>query len=295
MKIVIDNQLVRVLKKNPASLLNHPLVSHHPGKVAFGWPSFLEYLNLDLLLPTIDESHPLFVASVATLHSNPGEEALLYVYDNLFAVTLTQVKTHPQMNAPFLLHALKTERQKEPALEPLLSSILNQYEERLTHQAADAMHDLILYLAWDRMCVTLGRLFDYQSTDPHFHHGLAIFKQCLIESYQHIASQRKTIPSLYRLFEALLFYEMREENLDKHKESEWEVFARTFPVLKDQDEFPDFLYIDESGSSAHFLTLETPEQIAVRLTFVEQMSEKLRSQIPQWNHTPTPKNITSLA
>jgi hypothetical protein len=294
MRIVLDHQLVRALFKEPAPLLDHPEIANPKNEIVFGWPSFLEYLNLDLLLPTIDENHPLFQASIATLHTDQEHEALLYIYDNLFALNLTQVKTHPQMNAPFLLHALKIQREKHASL-PILEPTLTQYEKRLSSQPADAMHDLVLYLAWDRMCITMGRIFDYQSNNPAFHRGLSVFKQCLLESFQHISEQKKTSPSLYRMLEALFFYEMREEKIPKHTEDQWEIFTQTFPVLKGQDELVDFLYIDEQEDlSAAYFAADAADKVDTRLLFARFMTEKIKNEIPDWKFLYTPRTVISL-
>jgi len=303
MKVVVDNEIVKILAHDPSQVMKHPSIIDPENCLSFGWPSFLEYLELGSLftnLPVFDQANSLFQACLSALCVNEEKEALFHLYDHLFADHLTQIKNLPQITAPFLLDAIKTQRQKPVFLvaEKILFPILAHFERELIEETSNTMHDLILYLAWDRMCVCLGKLFDYQSADPKFIKGLEVFKECLIESYQHIFLQGRTSPGIYRMMEALLFYQMREENVQKHTAAEWATLAQSFPLLKKQDELADFFYIDEAvtstssqNSDCNYLTLELPEKVNSRLNFARLMMEKLAEEVPQWNFILEPKKI----
>lgn len=205
------------------------------------WPSFLKYLGLGSIfsnLPPFDQTQPLFVACVSTMHANTEKEVLFYMYDRLFAEVLTQIKNLPEINAPFLLQAIEQKRKTPSFLEAekVPSALLTAYETAFKEKSADTIHDLVLYLAWDRMCVWMGSLFNFQSANPKFIQGISHLKECLIESYHHIAQQGKTSPGTYRLIEALIFYQMREENLQKHSAEDWALLNQSFRLLKNQDE-----------------------------------------------------------
>lgn len=153
------------------------------------------------------------------------------------------------------------------------------------------MHDLILYLAWDRMCVCTARLFDYQSNDPKFIKGIRVLRDCLIESYQHIAQQGRTTPGIYRMIESVFFYQMREENLGKLLPAQWTILTQSFQALKGQDELADFFYIDdgvtlekvlkmEEEDSECYLTLDSPNRVNARLSLAQCMMDQLKSEVP---------------
>jgi hypothetical protein len=249
----------------------------------------LEYLELGTLLEDIlpfDETNPFFQATVATLCQNVEKEVLHHIYDHLFIEILKQIKALPQINANFLLHVIK---KKEDAN-------LASYEAALIENPSHAMHDLILYLAWDRMCVWMARLFNHQSTNPTFIRGLDVLKECLIESYQHIKEQGRTSPGIYRMLEALFFYEMREENLQKHSPDEWAMLTQSFPILKGENELVDFFYIDDliSSEGTSYLTLDSPDKVKARFTLAEYLINKIKEATPTWNYVLHPKEITHL-
>ena len=181
----------------------------------------------------------------------------------------------------------------------MLDPVLAAYETSLTENTSHTMHDLILYLAWDRMCVCMARLFDYQSTDPKFIKGIGVLRECLIESYQHIAQQARTIPSFYRMIEALFFYQVREENLQKHTAAEWTILSQSFEVLKEQDKLADFFYIDDAAIlnqkvEEDYVTLDSPHKVNARLSLAQYMMDKLKSEVPSWGYTLHPKKIVYL-
>ncbi len=213
-------------------------------QIQLNWPSLLELLGLGaiyLSLPVFDPTNPLFEATVSTLSLHGEREVVHHVYDHLFAECLRQIQTLPQLNAPSLIQAIEKVHQQS---ESPLSAALGTYETAFKEKPADTMHDLILYLAWDRMCIWMGRLFDHQLSHANFIQALEYLKECLIESYLHISQDGRTIPGIYRMIEALFFFEMREENLQKHSASDWDLLSKSFPALSSQDELIDDYHLD---------------------------------------------------
>lgn len=311
MEIIVDNQIVNLLAQNAAAIAKIPLISDPGHQLSFRWPSLLEYLELGGLfssLPAFDETQPLFQTCVSMLCANEDKEILLYVFDRLFTENLNQIKNLPQIRAPFLLQAIKRQRQTSSylAVQAVLSNVLVVCEAAFEVNTAHTMHDLILYLAWDRMCICMTRLFDYQSTDPKYIKGIGVLKECLLESYQHITQQGKTAPGIYRMLESFFFYEMREENLQKHTEADWEILNQSYKILKGQEELADFFYIDdavipaeelksEEESSECYLTLESNEKVHARLALAHLMMRKLKAEVSQWDYVLQPKKIVCLS
>lgn len=307
MNIIIDNQIVKIFAHDATKIVKNPFISNLDNSISFRWPSLFEYLGLGSILsnlPAFDQTTPLFTACISTLFATKDKEALFYVYDRLFAENLNHINSLPQINAAFLLQTIKEQREKASFLEAekVLSPVLAAYEAALVEKASHTMHHLILYLAWDRMCVWIGRLFNYQSVDQKFIKGLDVLKECLIESYQHIAQQGRTSPGIFRMLETLFFYQMREENLQKHTDAEWIVLSQSFHALKAQDELLDFFYIDdaviseeklqiEEGDSDYYLTLDSSESVKFRLALAQYMMDKLKAEFPQWRYVLRLKKI----
>lgn len=255
MKNVANIQIVKKIAQLPSPL-----------PITLKWPTFLECLDLaDLYnhLPSFDAEHPFFQKCLKILFEE-GKDQAVDLFDRLFAENLCLVKDLPQLQASFLLEAIE---KKESSIDRRLYASWNLYENRLN------LHDLILYLGWERMCISVSRLFDAQSAELNFLHNLEVLKECLVESYQHISKDGKTSPSLYRLLEALFFYHMREENLHKLTEEEWSTLSQSFNILKDQNALADFFYIDEEDD-ATYLTSEPQASINTRLIFADFMIKK---------------------
>jgi hypothetical protein len=301
MKLSFDNQIVRLFADEAEKVLDGPLKSYEESSIHLSWPSFLEYLELgDLLsrLPPFDEQQLLFKATTTALCEVDNPEDLFYIYDSLFTTVLKQIKSLPEMEPEFLIEKINQKRNKLSfwEMEKFLSPALAAHERALRKNAVETMHDLVLYLAWDRMCVCMGRLFDFPSTDLKFQMNLKRLRWCLIESFQHISGQGKTTPSFYRLMEALFYYQMREEHLQIHSESDWELLQKSFPVLKDQNELVDLFYIDHaiSNQNVSHLTLDPPETIQSRIALAKYMIGQLKEEIPEWNLTLHDCNIIHL-
>jgi hypothetical protein len=308
MKISVDNQIVRLFFHDTEKVLDSPLSSDESGHLNLDWPSLFEYLELGQVLsrlPSFDKSQVLFTACISALTEVDNPEDLFYIYDSLFTKMIEQVKSLPEVDASFLLQKMEEKKNKLSfwEMEKILSPALTAQEKVLKETPLEAMHDLVLYLAWDRMCICMARIFDYPSTHPKFLDNLKKLKWCLIESFQHIASQGRTTPSFYRLIEALFYYLMREEHLSLHPEADWELLTKSFPVLKDSNELVDVFYIDhalvpesamQEGSFCH-LTVDPPEVVQSRLALANYMIERLKQEIPQWNYALRPGNIIHLS
>ncbi len=294
MKLIIDNQIIKLIK---AEMFKTPdnLFTEQNNQVTLRWPSLLEYLDLGSIfsqLPEFNQTNPLFQATVTTLHSYVDQDTIFNIYDRLFAENLTLIKVLPQLQSVALLQAI--EHQPKLAnleIENALSFSLKHYKTALTLNNRNAMHDLILYLGWDRMCAWISRLFDYQSQDTNFVKGLKILKECLIESFLHISHQDQTPPSFYCLLEALVFYYMREECLQKHSSDEWIILSQSFQLIKQKDELADFFYIDDgivkkskTPSESLYLTLESSDKVNARITLAELILGKIKSDFPAWNY-----------
>jgi hypothetical protein len=300
MEITVDTQIVKMFAHQPAEVMENQIISDLNYPVRFGWPSLLEYLDLGLILsdlPSFDQTHSLFRECVEVLSRNEEQEVLFHVYDHLFTENLKQVKALPQVSSSFLLQAIKERRQKNSFLETekILSRSLDPYEAALSDKASHTIRDLILYLAWDRMCVWMGRLFDYQSPDPTFIKGIAILKECLIESYQHITQQGQTSPGIFRMLESLVFYQMREENLHRHTQEEWTLLSQSLPLLKPHNELVDFFYIDDAlvskdnlnhnhENAGYHLTLDSSGRVHSRLVLAQYLLDQIKLSVPDWHY-----------
>lgn len=306
MKLFVDNQVMRMLVYNPDEVVKHSIFSGGNVHISFDWPSLLEFLDLATLyahLPPFDKSQPLFNACVTTLYANENEEVIYQLYDRLFVECLTQVKNLPHLNHVSLLQTIQEKQKKLSSSKTgsLISTSLIHAEEAFEKKGSHLMHDLILYLAWDRMCVYMARLFDYQSTDIKFMKNLYLIRGCLIESYQHITKHGRTSPSFYRLIEALFYYQMREENLYKHTDLEWALLNQSFQVFKSQDELADFLYIDhgvvpieqitQDSEADCYLTLEPIDKVNTRLVLARNMINQLKSENPDWDFVFRPGKV----
>lgn len=301
MKLIIDIPVLGIVEN---SMPQHALFEDPTNQVILKWPTLLKYLNLDVgaLFTTLpfEESQPLFQTALATLVNHEKKEDLFELYDLLFAEILTGVKNLPQLQPQVLLHALM-----ESKIKPSFEMTLHSYEKALREDASKTLHDLILYLGWEHMCVCLSRLLDYQSQDPQFIAALQILKECLIESYQHIMHQGRTTPSIYRLFEALFFYEMREERIDTHLAEEWTILSQSFPLIKDQHSPADCFYIDDAVVSVDlpkeitefsdcYATLDSQVQIDARFAFALCLMNKIKKEVPNWNYMLQKPQIISL-
>lgn len=300
MKIIVDNKIVKMFVSDPEKIATHPLISDPENQLGFRWPMLLEFLGLGSLfsdIPAFDENTPIFQAAVATLCDSEEQEVLFYVYDQIFTENLHQIKALRQMHPSFLLEAIREKQESFFSLETgrVIFPALEEYKSALLEKPSDTMHDLVLYLAWDRMCVCMARVFQYPSTNAKFIHGIGVLKACLLESYQHIREQGRTLPGIYRMLEAFFFYQMREENLQNHTDAEWKMLTQSFSVLKMEEDLADFSYIDDAVGiemeAECYLTLEVFDKVDLRLIWAQHMISRLNSEVPGFECVLNPKKI----
>lgn len=291
MSIAVDNQLLRKLMEQQSasqwnllledSIKKGILPKETQNEIDFGWPNLLEYLDLGSLFEnffTFDESHQLFAYIISSLASDSKEELLMALFDQVFVECLTHIKALPQMDPAFLVDQI---RKKE--FSPLFSRSLNQYKKMLLDNPSNTMHNLILYLAWDRVCVNLAIIFERPATDLSTLKGLKVMCECLLESFQHITAQERTVPSFFRLLEALYAFEMRQENLDIHTDEEWKILCDGALSLKPRNEIADVLYLDsgiinvrDKKNVITLFTMEKAEKVRATKSLANYMIQKLK-------------------
>lgn len=288
MKLVIDKQLVDTLSlQNSGIEQNAVLMAPHT--IDLRWPTFLETLGLGSILQSLPD---LTGKWISALHDLEDQIALYHLFDSLFAENLTQVKSIPEINASYLIQAIGDHESK-----PWFSQALEPFKFKFIDNPAVTMHDLILYLGWDRMCIAMSRIWDHQSSDLKYQKGIEILKECLIESFQHIHKDRRTAPSLYRLFEALFFFYMREENIQKHTDEEWTLLNQSFPILKPPQALADIFYIDDMllpNEGQIYITLDLEEKVHARMAFANFMMGRLKKEVPEWDYETYKKEIVNL-
>lgn len=239
--------------------------------VELSWPSFLECLNIRSVFenfPKCNEENKLFAFIKDILAAGCEKELYYRLYDQVFVECLTQVKSLEQVNATYLLEQI----QKKKSFQGL-----EQYKKKLEEHPYDTLHDLTLYLAWDRVTVFFASLFD-TALDVKDQEGLYLFKECLVESFQHITMQGKTIPSFFRLIEALYAYYLRDENLQTHTESEWLALCQGSCTLESREELIDVPYIDIKSLEDKIFTLDSPDKVKARIALAHCIIEKLKKE-----------------
>jgi hypothetical protein len=293
MPFFIDNLCLKKLIENPAA----EVFSNFSDQlnVDFYWPSLLTFLEEDKLfdsLPSFGAQHPLFQAIFSALTDPDIEKsALISLYDQLFVENLTWVKTLPQTNVSYLLDGLRKKRAGAPFI---LCEALDKYNVLLQECPQNAMHDLILYLAWDRVCVCFAILFDYHEISIPAENGLFVFRECLLESFQHITALGRTSPGFFRLLEALYAYQMREEKLQAYPEEEWLILCRSSAMLRPREKLSDVYYIDAAICETEKLPFREPlnvftsdstEKIKASNEFAAYTIEQLKKEKLPWHYS----------
>jgi len=316
MKAFIDNTLLDTLvSKNQE---NYPRVIEEACQQAnllfekdqvqliYYWPTLLQLLKLDSIFDNffeLKEQHPLFDAINTTINTEFDVDVLIRLYDQLFVECLTHVKNIPEIDAQFLVEKIKEIRIRAvPSdLQELISPLLDYYEKYLTFNTAHAMHNLVLFLAWDRMCVNTAILFEHDSASNTIRPGLNILKVCLLESFQHITTQNKTAPSFFRLLEALYADEMRQENLDIPTEQGWLALCQGARLLKPRNKLANVFFIDEALTTTSvikdspedtqllkILTVEPFETLQAGITVCKYLNERISLLMPEWPYLLRP-------
>lgn len=309
MKFFFDSELIHIIlsdaikrEKNPlleACKSANILINNQPMQVNLSWPALFELLDMGVLFdkfPAFNAQNNLFAMIKSALETSVSAEVLMRLYDQIFVECLTHVKAIPQVNRAFLIDQIQKKRQSLlPHSEGFFSEALSQYENALLNHPY-SMHDLTLYLAWERVCVNLAIVFE-SFQEQKIGQSLNVLKECLLESFQHIFAQGKTVPAFFRMIEALHAYQMREENLQIHSESDWLLLCQSLTSLKPREGLLNLPHIDASITSnqkwdglnrtadpLQIFTMATVDQIKKDLSFANYMLEKLKIEIPSWSY-----------
>lgn len=297
MKVFIDNNLI---SQTPSDVKNNFKFKPESEDIQLNWPSLLNLIGLgDILrnLPPFDSNNNLYKYFNGILAFNPKDEYLFEVYDQMFAESLTEIKNLDEIQQSNLL----TRIQKKRSLGELdlFNEALIEFEFLLREHPYEIMHDLILYLGWDRMCVRVAILFDECKSTNAFK-SLEVLKNCLLESFEHITKQERTKPGFYRLVETLFAFEMREENLQKHQEEVWQILCKSTRALMPRDELMNAHYIDEAISNTtdkepiRVITEDTPEKVDTVIALTNLMLRRIKAQLPYWPYTLLKSDIIHL-
>lgn len=262
-------------------------------------PAILEYLGFSTLFenfqkPTLENS--IFASVVEILKLDSDKDVIVYLFDQIFVECLTQVKALPQIHPKAMLDQIQSRRENSffSLEEDPFAAILKSFERAVTGNPHETVHDLTLYLAWDRVCVYLSAIFD--ETSLKVQNGLEILRDCLVESFRHIQGQGTTTPSFFRLMEALYAYQMKDENLQKYSAIEWQVLSQSVGALQPREFLPDACYIDArySENEQKILTFETPLKINLNLSLAHFTIAKLKENLPDWKFSLLPLEIVCL-
>ena len=313
MKSLIDNKLLRVLiadqtEGNCRNFLEacskaKIIADAEPLQITFAWPSLLEYIGFGSIFqgfPEFDEQNELFRALISSLAVDAEKDILVRLYDQVFVECLTQVKALPQIQPSVLLSKIQEKRPFS-----LFSQAVDRYEKVLMENPRHALHDLILYLAWDRVCANLTIVFDHNSPELKNRKGLDVLKECLLESFQHITEQGRTAPGFFRLVEALYAYQMREEKLQSYTDAEWTTLSQSARALAPREELSDVPYIDAAGivcpegvtktkELLRVFTMDSEEKVKSGHALAQFMIEKLKLETPEWRYTLCPVEVVCI-
>lgn len=312
MNSYVDNKLLRFLCASAESKETFLTLCAEAGLVAedlprqidLDWPSLLEYIgqgNLYDSFQALDEHNAFLAFVLATLASDLPSHLYMELYDRIFVECLTSVKDLPQIQQAFLLSHIQT-KQHLP-IATLFSESLEKYVSALTDDPYNTIHDLTLYLAWDRMCVFLAVVFELFVPKDSRLHGLEVLKGCLIESFQHITGQRRTSPGFFRFIEALYAYHMRQENLQSHTDEEWLKLCQGARALKPREELSDVPYANaavidvnhlKDSKALRVFTLHSVERATATLALTDCMIQKLKREVPDWHYALAPVDIVFL-
>lgn len=283
MSISFDHSVIQKMKEDVHFVhFLKDLKSDHA--VYLDWASLLQLLGLENLFeffPKFGEENPVFKALISILITAVDQETLYELYDQIFVECLTQIKALSQIQQPFLIEKIQAFR-TDPAIASLFTEAFDQLEISLKTDPYATMHDLILYLAWDRMCIQLAILFEFRTENANFIHGISVLKECLIESFLHILNQGKTIPSYFRLLEAIYAYQMREEIIHNHTETDWSILCHSSKILKPSDQLPGIQYVDglfrKNEGLLKLYTLDSEEKIRASLSLAGYVSQLIKQE-----------------
>lgn len=305
MRVILDKNTIKTLKAGDSAGLEKLLSDVFNGlsfpEINLSWPSFLEYIEASPTFenfPKFNSENALYNLITQLLPLEKEKESLIEVYDHVFAECLTHVKALPQIQPAFLIERIQQRRkeiQGNNFQNQFFLPFLETIQDRLVKDPYEIIHDLILYLAWDRVCINFAGIFEYTGADPSkMSEGFDVIKTCLTESFQHISDQKRTIPSFYRLVEAFFAFYMRDENLKIHSEEDWQILCQSFNSLHPREELIDIPYVDLAmkaiksnnsySTSLLILTMDSEESVKSSYALTDCIIEKLKHEIPFWKY-----------
>lgn len=295
MKVFIDSKLIKEISSSKplleAGIQSGLIKEGESVEIIFGWAALLEYLGLGSLLETLPnfELSDLYKSIISALDNEFSKETIVQLYEQLFAENLTQINVLQEIQPESLLSRMQTKKQEAFALS------FDYYENILRQDPKNALHDLTLYIAWDRVCVDIAMIFEQSSSNVRIRNHLEILKGCLVESFLHIMEQGRTLPSFFRLLEAFYAYDMREDHLQIHSDAEWLILCQGARALKSRDSLSDVFYIDAALISEHDknyavkgFTLDPKEKIESGLALAKDTIRKIKLAFPKWQYALCP-------
>lgn len=299
MRVFIDNRLMQRMMctelkdETGVFLKKHIKMQQEDLKITLNWSSLFKYIGLDSIFeefPKFNEQHDLFSLVITAISSDQEKECIVRLYDQIFVECLTHVKAMSFVHPEFLYNRICKKRSSffDPSM---FSDSLNEYERRLIESPYNTIHDLILYLAWDRVCNYLSRVFEYVFPGPSPKKGLAVMKECLVESFCHITAQGKSAISFFKLVEAIYAYQMREENLQLHTDSEWQVLCEGLCSIGFRGDLSCVPYIDaalcplggvQKKDPLIVFTMDSISEVKAGLALGQYIIEKLRKEDFKW-------------
>lgn len=299
MKVFIDSKLIEKIS-SPKPLLEAGIQSGllkegESIEFLFGWAALLDYLELGTFLETLPkfELSELYKVMISALDKESTKDAMIHLYEQLFAEILTQVNALLEIQPAFLLDRMQAKKQE------VFAPSLSYYENILKEDPKNALHDLTLYIAWDRVCVDIAMIFEQSSSNIRIRNHLETLKECLVDSFLHIMEQGKTLPSFFRLMEAFYAYDMREDNLQLHTDAEWLILCQGARALKSRETLPDVFYVDAAiALDANYLlkgfTLDSVEKIQSGQALAKDAIRKIKQAFPKWQYTFCPVTTISV-
>lgn len=298
MKAFIDNNLIRKITSFGTGCGENLMPQGPEIEAVFCWPSLLENIGQGDLFdkfPKFDEQNSLFVFIISSLTTETEPDLLIRLYDQVFVECLTNVKALEPISPEFLLYHIRENLELNFSETNLFTTALRRYERLFVDDPHNTMHDLILYLAWDRVCVNMAIIFEHVFPDQKIPINMNVLRDCLIESFVHITAQGRTVPGFFRFVEALFAYQMREENLQGPTDEEWDILCQSARALEPRDELADIFYVDAAIDTAtglrriytdkepiKVLTIDSAEKVNAGIMLARYTIGKLKKEFVNW-------------
>lgn len=298
MRYFVETRLLKLNMPNLKLYLTQLKNKGNKLQLNYYWPTLFGLLEMENLFEnffTLEEDNPLFKAIITALNNPLNADLLMRLYDQIFVECLTHVKNMPQINDLSLIKKIKEHKHLETMQQfnELTAPLFDYYTNYLTHHRCEAMHNLILFLAWDRVCVNLAIIFEHDPSSTSIREGLNLLKACVLESFQHITSQKKSAPSFFRLLETLYADAMRQENLDHHTEAGWKILCQGAALLKPREQLADLFFIDGAikevsaqesleQDSLSFISSRSNEEIEAGVNLANYLNLEVKNWMKDW-------------